>query len=171
MMNSASTSKKILVIVDDPDIVPDAHLDSCERISHFVPVLSVRPYAQSSGYVAHLDEVRERFPFVLWCECMDDVLSRGVSYAAENIPSFTDGLKCMETLTSGDTSVDVYFDWELGRFVFAVDGRVGARLPFRAIRDEEGRAEVFADCAAHAIIAIHWADQEWQSRKPHPSDA
>jgi hypothetical protein len=168
MSNDESTRTKILVIVDAPDTLPDVHIDSCERIAGFAPVIQPRPSAQSSGYVAHLDEIRERFPSVLWCECMDEVISRGIPWAAENIAPFTDGAKHLVTLQAMGVSVDVYYEFDMESYLFAVDGRIGARLTFDAIRDYDGRAEVFAERAKQAIWAILWADQDWQNRKPRP---
>lgn len=166
MSKDVLAPKNILVIVDAPDLLPEAHLDSCERMADFVPVIHPRLNAQCSGYVADIDEVSQRFPSVLWCECMDNVVSRGVPYATESIATLTDGMERLETLSSGGTSVDVYYQWELESYLFAVDGRVGARLSFDAIRDEVARAEIFAECATRAINAIRWADQNWQNRKP-----
>lgn len=169
MSKDESARKKILVIVDDPDRLPDAHIDSCERMAGFAPVIQPRPSAQCSGYVAHLDEVRERFPSVLWCECMDEVISHGVPHATENSATFKDGAEHVETLHVMGVSVDVYYQFDLESYLFAVDGRVGARLSFDAIRDEDARTEVFAERAAQAIWAILWADQDWQNRKPRPN--
>lgn len=169
MSNGEAVSKKILVIVDAPDLLPDAHIDSCERMAGFAPVVQSRPSAQCSGYVAHLDEVRERFPSVLWCECMDEVIACGVPYAAENVATFTDGAERLETLNVMGVSVDVYYQFDLECYLFAVDGRVGALLSFDAIRDEDAREEIFAERSARAIRTILWADQDWQSRKPRPN--
>ena len=169
MSNDESVSKKILVIVDAPDLLPDAHIDSCERMAGFAPVIQARPSAQCSGYVARLDEVRERFPSILWCECMDDVISHGVPYAAENVATVTDCAEHLETLHVMGVSVDVYYQFDLESYLFAVDGRVGALLSFDAIRDEDARTEVFAERSAQAIRAILWADQDWQNRKPRPN--
>lgn len=169
MRKDVLDSKKILVIVDAPDLLPEAHIDSCERMADFVPVIYPRRGAQCSGYVSDLDEVRERFPSILWCECMDGAVSQGVPYVAENIAKLTDGMEHVETLNRGDTSVDVYYQWELESYLFAIDGRIGACLSFDAIRDEDARAEIFAERAARAIRAIRWADQDWQNRKPRPN--
>ena len=169
MCDVESTHKKLLVIVDAPDTLPDAHVDSCERIAGFAPEIQPRPSSQCSGYVAHLDEVRERFPSVLWCECMDEVISCGVQYAAENIAKLTDGAEHVESLQVMGVAVDVYYEFDLESYLFTVDGRVGAWLSFDAIRDVDARTEIFAERAAQAIWAILWADQGWQNRKPRPN--
>ncbi|GAA4491527.1 hypothetical protein GCM10023191_025670 [Actinoallomurus oryzae] len=162
---SNDTTRKLLIIVDAPDLLPEAHTQSCDRMAEFVPCVSAKRGAQCSGFVSDLDEVRERFPSVVWCECMDDVLSRGV----ESDTSFTDGLEHIQTIQSAGQSMDVYYQWEYEGYVFAVDGRVGARLSFDAIRDEEARPSIFAERAARAIIAIRWAERDWKNRKAHPA--
>ena len=157
---------RILVIVDAPDLLPEAHIQSCEKMSQFVPPQYLARGAACSGYISSLDEVRERFPAVSWCECMEDVALHGVPRASRDGEMFLEGLEHIETLTSGETSVDVHYQYEQEDFVFSVNGRVGARLSFDAIRDEEARAEIFGERAARAVDAIRWADQEWRNRKP-----
>ncbi|WP_329240309.1 hypothetical protein OG417_40020 [Actinoallomurus sp. NBC_01490] len=137
-------------------------------MAEFVPSVSTKRGAQCSGLVSDLDEVRERFPSAAWCECMDDALSHGVAHAIEKIGSFTDGMEHIQTVRSAGESVDVYYQWESEIYVFTIDGRVGSRLSFDAIRDEEARPSIFAERAERAVKAIRWAEQDWQSRKARP---
>ncbi|MDN3359286.1 hypothetical protein [Actinomadura sp. DC4] len=100
---------------------------------------------------------------------MDDVISRGVSYVAENAATFTDGAERLETLRVMGVSVEVYYHFDQESYLFAVDGRVGAWLSFDAIRDEGARNEVFTERSAQAIQAILWAERDWRNRKPRPN--
>jgi hypothetical protein len=164
---SDGSQQKLLVIVDAPDLLPEAHTQDCERMTQFVPSASVKRGSECSGYVSCLDEVRERFPSVTWCECIDDVVAHGVAYGVENTQAFTGALEYIETLESAYGSVDVHYQWECEDYVFTIDGRVGARLSFDAIRDEEARSSIFAERATRAVKAIRWAEQDWQNRKSH----
>lgn len=160
------SDSRLLVIVDAPDIYPEAHAQSCEKVSQFVPSTSVARGAACSGYVSHLDEVRDRFPEVSWCECLEDVALHKIPHTDRDGETFLEGMEYVETLTSGETPVDVHYQYEEENFVFSIDGRIGARLSFDAIRDEEARPEIFSERAARAVNAIRWADQDWRNRKP-----
>jgi hypothetical protein len=161
---SRDVVRKLLVIIDAPDLMPEVHVQCCERMADFVPSVPTKRGAECSGFVSDLDEIRERFPSAAWCECMDDVVAHGIAHVVENAETFTDGLEHIETIQSAGKPVDVYYQWEQQSYVFTIDGRVGARLSFDAIRDEEARSSIFAERAVRAVNAIRWAEQDWQNR-------
>ncbi|MEV5710289.1 hypothetical protein [Actinoallomurus sp. NPDC052274] len=169
-MDAANRSEReLLVIVDTPDLLPEAHLQTCEWMAYFVPSVSAKRGAACSGYISDLREVRDRFPDVTFCECMDDVERHGVAYAIDIEETLTEGLEYFETLTSDGVSVDVHYQPEQEDFIFTIDGRIGSRLSFDAIRDEAARPEIFAERAARAVRAIRWAEQDWRCRSTHRS--
>lgn len=73
-------SEPLLILVLCPDLAPEAHASDCAFQHLFIPPQPGLP-GDWSGTVTDLDQIRQRFPGVLFHKCLTDALQYGTRLA------------------------------------------------------------------------------------------
>jgi hypothetical protein len=73
-------AQQLLIVVLCPDLAPEAHGHDCAFRHLFIPPQPGQP-GDWSGTVTDLDQVRQRFPGVLFHKCLADAVQNGIRRA------------------------------------------------------------------------------------------